>query len=196
MKIQYSSTLDRELGNQKSRTKTMAYTAGAAIFLSAIYLFSQAAGRLVSSSPPTCTYSIYIRTGGIIKGGTDSNIGVQLFDSSNNSITVSNLVPWGGLMPEGHDYYEQGSLDIFSGLEYCLATPICKLIISSDGSGPHHGWYVNYLEITSTGPHIPCTQHLFTLEQWLARDAYPYELTAVRDDCKYVSDIKLTHGTA
>ncbi|KAJ7125429.1 hypothetical protein O6H91_02G052300 [Diphasiastrum complanatum] len=167
----------------------MAYSSGS-IFSLAIFVVLQAAGTVLSSSssdPPTCVYSIYIRTGSIWKGGTDSNIGAQFFDSYNNSITIDNLVPWGGLMPKDYNYYERGNLDIFSGLGYCLATPICKLVISSDGSGPHHGWYVNYLEVTSTGPHIPCGQHLFTLEQWLATDAYPYELTAVSASCEVLT---------
>lgn len=86
-------------------------------------------------------------------------------------------------MGPGHDYFERGNLDIFSGRGPCLGAPICAMNLTSDGSGPHHGWYCNYVEVTTTGPHVPCSQQLFTVEQWIARDAPPYELTAIRDTC-------------
>lgn len=56
--------------------------------------------------------------------------------------------------------------------------------LTSDGSGAHHGWYCNYVEVTTTGPHMQCGQQLFTVEQWIALDRSPHELTAVRDNCK------------
>jgi len=40
--------------------------------------------------------------------------------------------------------------------------------LASDGTGAHHGWYCNYVEVTVTGP---------------ATEAAPYELEAVRDLC-------------
>ena len=55
--------------------------------------------------------------------------------------------------------------------------------MSSDGTGAHHGWYCNYVEVTVTGPHRGCAQQLFTVEQWLATDAAPYKLEAVVDRC-------------
>ncbi|KAL0461267.1 UNVERIFIED_CONTAM: PLAT domain-containing protein 3 [Sesamum latifolium] len=54
--------------------------------------------------------------------------------------------------------------------------------LTSDGSGPGHGWYCNYVEVTATGVHKQCTQQQFMVEQWLATDA-PYELTAIRNYC-------------
>ncbi|KAA8546834.1 hypothetical protein F0562_003242 [Nyssa sinensis] len=55
--------------------------------------------------------------------------------------------------------------------------------LTSDGSGPHLGWYCNYVEVTSTGAHIPWAQQLFTVEQLLALDTSPYKLTAIRNSC-------------
>lgn len=133
-------------------------------------------------------YTLYLRTGSIIKGGTDSIIGLKLYDSYGYGIYIRNLEAWGGLMKPGHNYYERGNLDIFSGRGPCLNGPICAANLTSDGTGPHHGWYCNYVEVTSTGAHIPCAQQLFTVEQWLARDAYPYELWAARNYCKYRLD--------
>ncbi|KAJ7538680.1 hypothetical protein O6H91_11G058900 [Diphasiastrum complanatum] len=138
---------------------------------------------LPSTDQASCVYTVYVRTGSIAKGGTDSNIGVKFYDSLENSILIDKLIEWGSLMPKGHDHYERGNLDIFSGKGDCLTTSICKMTVFSDGSGPHAGWYNNYIEVTSTGPHIECAQHLFTVEQWIASDAPPYSLRATRDDC-------------
>ncbi|KAK4800899.1 hypothetical protein SAY86_021386 [Trapa natans] len=130
-----------------------------------------------------CVYTVYVRTGSIIKGGTDSIISVRLYDVYGEVVDVTDLEAWGGLMPAGYNYFERGNLDIFSGRGPCLAAPICALNLTSDGSGPHHGWYCNYVEVTATGPHVPCSQQQFTIEQWLARDTAPYDLTAIRNYC-------------
>ncbi|KAE9449973.1 hypothetical protein C3L33_18126, partial [Rhododendron williamsianum] len=130
-----------------------------------------------------CVYTAYIRTGSIIKGGTDSTIGLTLYDVDGWGIRISNIVSWGGLMGPTYNYFERGNLDIFSGKGPCLTGPVCTLNLTSDGSGPNHGWYCNYVEITSTGAHVDCAQQLFTVEQWLATDTSPYELTTVRDSC-------------
>jgi hypothetical protein len=134
-----------------------------------------------------CVYTVYARTGSILKGGTDSIIGVKLYDEYGEYVDITNLEAWGGLMRPGHNYFERGNLDIFSGRAPCLAAPICAINLTSDGSGPHHGWYCNYVEVTSTGPHISCAQQLFTVEQWLALDTSPYELTAIRNHCPSVA---------
>ncbi|KAI3512949.1 hypothetical protein L1887_20272 [Cichorium endivia] len=59
--------------------------------------------------------------------------------------------------------------------------------LTSDVSGSHHGWYCNSVEVTTTGAHTPCAQQEFTVEQWLATDTSPYELTAIRNYCDYSS---------
>ncbi|KAK2975806.1 hypothetical protein RJ640_022823 [Escallonia rubra] len=143
-----------------------------AIFLSA------AAG----SSSNECVYNIYIQTGSIIKAGTDSTISLTLGDSSGKSVWASDLEDW-GLMGQKHDYFERGTLDIFTGRGPCIGSPICRLNLTSDGSGDHHGWFCDYVEVTSTGPHKFCSQTVFYVDQWLASDAPPYQLTAVLDGC-------------
>ncbi|CAN1136830.1 PLAT domain-containing protein 1 [Linum perenne] len=67
----------------------------------------------------------------------------------------------------------------------CLTSPFCALNLTSDGFGAHDGWYCNYVEATSTGVHGNCSQQLFTVEQWLATDTSPYELSAIRSSCPY-----------
>lgn len=129
-------------------------------------------------------YTVYVRTGSVIKGGTDAKIGVSLGDASGRVVQVRDLVSWGGLMGPDHDYFERGNLDAFSGRGPCgLATPLCRLNVVSDGGGAHHGWYCEYVEVTATGPHRPCSQTLFYVRQWLATDAPPFQLYATVDGC-------------
>lgn len=131
----------------------------------------------------SCVYTVYLQTGYIIKAGTDSRISLTASDATGDGVYVSDLESDWGAMGPGHDYYERGNLDIFTGRGPCLTPPLCRLNLTSDGSGSHHGWYVDTVEITSTGPHMPCSQTLFYVRQWLANDAPPYELTAVVDGC-------------
>ncbi|KAG5558340.1 hypothetical protein RHGRI_008312 [Rhododendron griersonianum] len=129
-----------------------------------------------------CVYTFYVQTGSGIKSGTDSAISVVLGDSQGRSVWVPNLRSW-GLMGHSHDYFERGNLDIFTGLGPCVGAPLCRLNLTSDGSGAHHGWYCDFVEVTSTGPHKDCSQSIFYVDQWLATDAPPFELTAVIDGC-------------
>ncbi|KAL3687835.1 hypothetical protein R1sor_014144 [Riccia sorocarpa] len=131
-----------------------------------------------------CVYTVFVKTGWWPKAGTDSIISTEFFDSKGNSYKVNNLTDWGGiLLDPGHNYFERNNVDVFSGMGDCLATPICGLNVTSDGSGPHHGWYVDYIEVTSTGVGKGCNTHNFNIEQWLATDASPYSLTASKDEC-------------
>lgn len=132
-------------------------------------------------------YTIYVRTGSIWRGGTESTISVEFYDTAYNSIFISNLTGWGGnLQGQDYQYFERGALDIFSGLGDCLPEPICGLNLTSDGEGDGHGWYVNYVEVTFTGAHLNCSQHTFTVERWLASDTYPFSLVYDSDECASV----------
>ncbi|WOK92162.1 hypothetical protein Cni_G00853 [Canna indica] len=131
-----------------------------------------------------CVYTIYVRTGTIWKGGTDSVISVALAGADGQGILITDLESWGGLMGDNYDYFERGNLDIFSGRGPCISSwPPCWMNLTSDGTGSGHGWYCNYVEVTTTGPHLGCNQQLFTVEQWLARDTSPWQLYATRDLC-------------
>ncbi|OAY71571.1 hypothetical protein ACMD2_08504 [Ananas comosus] len=130
-----------------------------------------------------CVYTVYVRTGSVIKSGTDATVGLTLADASGREVSVPDLVAWGGLMGPAHDYFERANLDVFSGRGPCGLGPLCRLNLTSDGWGPHHGWYCEYVEVTLTGPHTPCAQTLFYVRQWLAADAAPYQLYATVDGC-------------
>ncbi|XP_037478903.1 PLAT domain-containing protein 1-like [Triticum dicoccoides] len=143
-------------------------------------------GGVVGGDRQECVYTVYVRTGSIWKAGTDANITLELYTAGNaDGVAISDLPSWGGLMWQGHSYFERGNLDIFSGRGPCMASAPCRMRVSSDGTGPHHGWYCNYVEVTVTvtGPHRGRAQQLFTVEQWLATDAAPYKLEAVVDRC-------------
>ncbi|CAK9135416.1 unnamed protein product [Ilex paraguariensis] len=147
---------------------------------------------IARSDDPDCVYTVYIRTGSILKGGTDSIISLTLYDANGNGILIKNLEAWGGLMGSDYNYFERGNLDIFSGRGPCLDGPVCSMNLTSDGSGKHHGWYCNYVEVTTTGVHAGCAQIQFTVEQWLATDTSPYELTAIRDYCSSDDEKKVS----
>ncbi|KAG6551691.1 hypothetical protein Mapa_006780 [Marchantia paleacea] len=136
-----------------------------------------------------CVYTLFVKTGFLPKAGTNSYISTEFFDANGNSYKISNITEWGGsLMSANHDCFERNSLDVFTGLGECLDTPICGLQLSSDGSGEHHGWYCDYVEVTSvcSKPSMLCNTHRFTVQQWLATDVYPYQLVAHRDDCVHL----------
>ncbi|XP_011076395.1 PLAT domain-containing protein 3-like [Sesamum indicum] len=135
-----------------------------------------------SSSSADCVYTLYVQTGSIIKAGTDARISIALGDSSGGSVWIPDLTDW-GLMGRKHDYFERANLDVFTGRGPCIGRPICRLNVTSDGSGHHHGWFCDYVEVTSTGPHMGCGQSIFYVDQWLASDAPPYQLSAVIDGC-------------
>lgn len=127
-------------------------------------------------------YTLFVETGSVIKAGTNSNISITLGASNNKSVSIPNLKDW-GLMGPKHDYFERGNLDIFSGRGPCIAQPICRINVTSDGSGSHHGWFCHNVQVTSSGPNRGCSQSIFYVDQWLASDAPPYQLSAVLDAC-------------
>ncbi|KAJ8625922.1 hypothetical protein MRB53_019229 [Persea americana] len=147
-----------------------------------LFLLLLSGSGAVLGSKDECVYTMYVRTGSVIEGGTDTKIGASFGDGSGREVRVSDLEDW-GLMGPYYDYYEIGNRDIFSARGPCLSGPLCSLNLTSDGSGDYHGWYCEYVEVTSTGPHKACTQTIFYVRQWLARDSPPYQLTALLDGC-------------
>ncbi|XP_010472211.1 PREDICTED: PLAT domain-containing protein 2-like [Camelina sativa] len=157
------------------------------LFLSLLLVAATISTVAFAEDEADCVYTFYLRTGSTFKAGTDSIISARIYDKYGDYIGIRNLEAWGGLMGPGYNYYERGNLDIFSGKAPCLPSPICSLNLTSDGSGDHHGWYVNYVEVTTAGVHAKCAYQTFDVEQWLATDTSPYELTAVRNNCPKVS---------
>ncbi|KAJ4966043.1 hypothetical protein NE237_017892 [Protea cynaroides] len=150
-----------------------------------LFFFAFMLSSAVVAQSDDCVYTVYVKTGWIIKAGTDSIISLTLYSRDGDYMEISNLETWGGLMEDGHDYFKRTNLDIFSGRGRCLKTAVCAMNLTSDGSGPHHGWYCDNVEVTSTGAQISCAQKQFSVGQWIALDAPPYELTAIRNECPY-----------
>ncbi|ESQ46123.1 hypothetical protein EUTSA_v10000329mg [Eutrema salsugineum] len=132
---------------------------------------------------PGCVYTFYVQTGFVESAGTDSIISATISDKSGQEIVINNLESWGGLMGSGYDYFENGNVDIFSGKEKCLPSPVCALNLTSDGShgtGTYAAWFVNYVEVTTVGLHANSARQYFDFEKWLG---LPASLTAVRNKC-------------
>ncbi|BBN11991.1 hypothetical protein MPTK1_5g16600 [Marchantia polymorpha subsp. ruderalis] len=134
-----------------------------------------------------CVYTVFVKTGWLPKAGTDANIGAAFYDASGNSMTISNFTDWGHSLSSNNDYFERNKVDVFSGPGECLDAPICGMNLTSDGSGAHHGWFSDSVQISAARYGQECSNHYFNVDQWLATDVYPYSLTANRDDC--VADI-------
>ncbi|KAH7557389.1 hypothetical protein JRO89_XS11G0138400 [Xanthoceras sorbifolium] len=145
-------------------------------------IISLSTSTATAYSDNDCVYTFYVKTGSIIKGGTDANISLTLGDPSGKSVWIPNLRSW-GLMSPIHDYFERGNIDIFSGRGPCIGAPVCRLNITSDGLGSHHSWYCDYVQVTTAGPHRRCGQTVFYVDQWLSMDIPPFHLTAMIDGC-------------
>ncbi|KAL9229727.1 hypothetical protein vseg_005163 [Gypsophila vaccaria] len=148
----------------------------------------------VASDDNTCVYSIYVKTGSIFKAGTDSKISLELYAEDGKGVRITDIEEWGGIMGQSYDYFERGNLDIFSGRGPCLNGPVCAIKVISDGSGSHHGWDCDYIDVTTTGPSTGCAKMKFDIGQWLATDTSPYELEALRNNCPY-DDLYIKTGT-
>ena len=121
-----------------------------------------------------------MKTGTADGAGTDATISLILNDASGSEVNIPNLERY-GQMDRGHDYFENGDLDKFSITTSCLKSSVCSITLSSDNSGSHAGWYVDYVQlITSKGAVGDIT---FNIYGWLAVDEPPYQLTRTFDRC-------------
>ncbi|XP_050206761.1 PLAT domain-containing protein 2-like [Mercurialis annua] len=151
----------------------------AVFYILSFLLILSLSGVVVSES---CDYSIYIKTGSRDNAGTDAKISLKFSNREDLTINIRNLEEYGA-MGAGYNYFEQGQLDIFTYSGPCSAIQVCYMELSHDNSGNKPGWYVNYVEITSSGdPLVSSTTH-FDVEQWLALDETPHQLSTSRDLC-------------
>ncbi|XP_054776033.1 PLAT domain-containing protein 3-like [Prosopis cineraria] len=162
----------------QSQTKQMALRVASSSFLFLLSLLIS----FVAIAKSDCRYIVRVKTGDRKDAGTDSMISLRL-SSPSNSFTVNNLRDW-GIMGPGHDYFERGNLDVFSGTGPCLG--VCAITVTSNGEGNKPGWYLDYVEVTSTGPKVA-----FVVNQWLALDEWPYHLYASVNLCSRAQLIKM-----
>lgn len=130
-----------------------------------------------------CVYMIYVKTGLDPISGTDSKISVTFYDKDRNAVCIQDLGTYNEIMGPDWNYFEQDNTDIFSVKGPCLNGPICKMNLTSDGSGAHHRWYCSSVEVTSARLQKPCSQTTFRVEQWLGKDSTPSKLIAFREKC-------------
>ncbi|XP_028790963.1 PLAT domain-containing protein 3-like [Neltuma alba] len=142
------------------------------VFLLFLSLISFAA---ILATSEQCTYVVRVKTGDRKDAGTDSKMTLKLKSASGFSFTVDNLERW-GVMGPGHDYFERGNLDVFSGRSPCLRA--CAMSVISNGEGNKPGWYLDYVEITMVGAGGQTSKVSFPVNQWLALDEWPKHLYA------------------
>ena len=131
-----------------------------------------------------CSYLVRVQTGDVSSAGTDSTISLELLSSSGDGIIVKNLETW-GIMEPGHDYFEQGNLDIFDGTDTCV--DVCSMTVTSNGEGHKPGWYLDSIEIIISGS--ISKKVAFPVNQWLALDEWPYHLYATVNLCSQWTSI-------
>lgn len=135
-----------------------------------------------------CVYSLFVRTGDRAQAGTDAKINITLADTRGESFVIHNLEKW-GLMNIGHKYLESGNTDFFSVKGKCLTPPVCKMILSSDGSGYSPSWFVDYIKVTQTETHVTCAESIFSIQKWLGTDLHhgvshaPFEMVVTLVEC-------------
>ncbi|EFJ26041.1 hypothetical protein SELMODRAFT_98610, partial [Selaginella moellendorffii] len=93
-----------------------------------------------------CDYTITIKTGCVYLAGTDANVEIILFSLSGVVIRYNNLDN------KNHDDFEYCNMDVFHLIGSCLSEydKICKIIISHDNSGAYAGWYIDWVDVSSS----------------------------------------------
>ncbi|XP_050209093.1 PLAT domain-containing protein 2-like [Mercurialis annua] len=130
-----------------------------------------------------CTYTISVKTGTESHAGTDAVVSLKFSDLMETPIDIPVLENY-GVMEKGHDYFENGNLDIFKYTGSCFSTyPICFMKLSHNNGGEHSGWYVDYVEIETHGGQTKYPKQHFLVGQWLAYDEQPYKITTCRERC-------------
>ncbi|KAI9105038.1 hypothetical protein K1719_022754 [Acacia pycnantha] len=95
------------------------------------FLISLLVSFAAMANSQECQYVVRVKTGDRRSAGTDSMISLKLMGSNGNSFAVNNLEGW-GIMGPGHEYFERGNLDVFSGKATCVN--VCAITVTSKGS--------------------------------------------------------------
>jgi hypothetical protein len=106
----------------------------------------------------TNIYTIWIKTGDVPLGGTDSNVFIQLFGTT--GYTESLYLP-----PEDIFAFEQGSVDKFI-LEVPDIGNLTRCCIGQDGTADS-GWYIETVRVKDDETSREWT---FTFNQWLGQE--------------------------
>ncbi|XP_050216243.1 PLAT domain-containing protein 3-like [Mercurialis annua] len=158
------------------------------------FLICLSFSSVVLSETCTCTYMISVKTGTMQQAGTDAVVSLKFSDLENPAVYIKDLENY-GIMEFGHDYFEFDNLDFFSYTRRCFPKPVCYIELSHDNSGKYPGWYVEYVDVRSSGGYsIRETKKHFAVNQWLAKDEPPYQLSTFRDLCPSYNERKIDCG--
>jgi hypothetical protein len=103
----------------------------------------------------TNTYTIWVTTGDVPLGGTDSNVFIQLFGTDGQTESIY-------LPPEDIFAFEQGSTDKFI-LEAPDIGNLTRCCIGQDGT-VDSGWYIESVRVADDNMN---REWLFEFNQWL-----------------------------
>ncbi|CAO2145957.1 unnamed protein product [Urochloa humidicola] len=137
--------------------------------------------RINTTSADQCRYEIIVQTTDKADAGTDAVVSLTLVSKDGTTLSIKDLTSWGE-MGAGYDYFERGHTDLFGGSGNCLTPEPCKMLLEHDNSGNKPGWCVDYVKVTGFTPNLTEVSHKFKVDQWLAKDEYPNQLYAFRDD--------------
>ncbi|XP_028761117.1 PLAT domain-containing protein 3-like [Neltuma alba] len=151
------------------------------VFLVSLIGFAAA----MATTADQCQYVVRVKTGNVDGAGTDSTISLKLKSQSGDSFTIANLLDWGSMEP-GHVYFDRDNLDIFNGRSNCL--DVCAMTVTSSGTGSSPRWYLNYVQVTVSGP--VRADISFPVNGWLAEDKPPHSLSANVDSCSSFYPLK------
>ncbi|XP_028759077.1 PLAT domain-containing protein 3-like [Neltuma alba] len=142
------------------------------------------AAAMATTDEKCCQYNVSVQTANAYGAGTGSTISLTLKSLSGDGFTIANLVDW-GIMPPGHVYFQKGNLDFFGGMSNCV--DVCAMTVTSSGTGSRPSWYLNYVNVTVSGPKQ--VDISFPVNRRLAKDK-PYSLSATVDSCSSFYPLK------
>ncbi|CAA6665052.1 unnamed protein product [Spirodela intermedia] len=137
--------------------------------LAAVVLGALLAAAALSATLPLRVHGVRRHGNGVEGVGRRRRRRRQALRPGGDCFSVPDVTAWGGVMWPGHEYFQWGAIDAFSGRARCLAAP--------------PWWYCEFVQVTATGPRLPCHQRTFKVQQWLSLDEPPHKLSAVRDEC-------------
>lgn len=120
---------------------------------------------------------IEVTTGDRANAGTDDRISMKLSGRTGPTGTIASLKAFS--QDPGRDLFERGNTDRFKVTLPRLIDPICKILVTSSGTGNKPNWYLE--KVVVRGPGGVTT---VKIEQWLSVTEPPRQLTAIRNWCR------------
>ena len=107
-----------------------------------------------------CPYVLFVHTGDVKNAGTSAKVYVELIGGKHEDESSGRIY-----LKEGE--FERGKIDRIHIEAGKMLSPLSRLIVGHDNSGPGPGWFLDHVEVEC--PTIGMTQ-TFPCERWLATD--------------------------